>query len=117
MNIREVIRNYDNLEQLIKDDLRTSLLNGIPDNPNVKRLSAGCFTMNSSSLSKTLILSPPFYDFLCQRDILIHLADRIPVRNYLNRLIQIRDTGVYGDNRFHPQVVSNLKTILQQYGL
>lgn len=117
LDAKELIQNIKNINDIIKEEMRTALLAGIPDNPNINRLGAGCFTMKVSALSPDLALSPRYYDFLSQRDLLIGIIEKKPIEQWSKDFHTIADTSRLKDERFHPKVVENLKGIMQKYNI
>jgi len=88
----------------------------LPSNPNVEELGHKCISINSSELFKHDIWSPGYYIFSDQYDTIAELIETLPVDEVLKRLDQIiKKKQVYIKQnliKFHPQVIENLKTII-----
>ena len=75
-DLKTAIDNYN----LACESIRSKLISEImlfPDNPDIKRMSSNCFTINSSNLSNSVILSPFYYDFKAQHEVLITLVNNL----------------------------------------
>lgn len=91
----------------------------LPDNSKIKRIgTTGAFSMNISDVfsTKTASLSPDYYDFKHQYKTLVKILEHTEPGNVFNKLDQIcKDGEIRIKNstlRFHPDVISHLKTLL-----
>lgn len=127
--MNELKQEMANLHERAKDIvkiLQDKILE-LPDNPNINRIgNSGAFSMNLSQvfLTKTHNLSADYYDFEYQYKTLVKILEHSEPGNVFNKLEQIcRDgeieyfgRGMHGKKRntfrFHPDVISHLKTLL-----
>ncbi len=96
-------------------------ISGLPDNPKIKRLGSGCFTIMSSDISRDRIWSPEYYDFRLQYEEIIKLIDKTPIEKIDKVFEDIFKTGFLyntGNDRsrryiLHPEVIEHLKGLFK----
>lgn len=101
----------------LKEGLAASIRD-LPDNPKITRLSDRCFTMNMSDLSSDLCLTPEYYDFIRQYELIIQIIDERSVDRAYELMTEIIHKGSihYPSDtyhRFHPDVVAGLRKIME----
>jgi hypothetical protein len=113
-----------------KESYAVELRGSIKQNPDIRVLSDNprCFVIRSSALSADTCLSPTYYDFEKQRDILIAAIDQLPIESvsgYIRYVIKNESLPrspriVSGDRvlyeggyqlRIHPSVIAKLREI------
>jgi hypothetical protein len=89
----------------------------LPDNPRIKRLGGGCFTMRNSDLGDNW--SVKHYDFKAQYEILSELVERSDLKNVIPLLRRVVDKGFIWDTKatptkhtFHPDVRKFIEELL-----
>jgi len=98
----------------IKEELQAAI-SALPDNPSIKRLGHGAFTISSKDLGNNW--TPEFHDFKIQYGILITLIDKTQPDKLANVLTEVINNGKLRDkdrNRtvyFHPEVIKLLKEL------
>lgn len=108
---------YDLKIVRIKQKLADELL-ALPDNPKITRLSDRCFTISSADLSSDLCLTPEYYDFKRQYELIVQIISECSVERAQALMEDIirkgsihYPSGVY--HRFHPNIVEQLKIIME----
>jgi hypothetical protein len=88
----------------------------LPPNPNVERLGNNCFSIKSSEIFKHDKWSPEYHCFEEQYRIIAEMVETLPIDQILSKLNRIIETKRYyikgNTTMFHPQVIENLKTIV-----
>lgn len=88
----------------------------LPSNPNIEQLGHNCISINSSELFKHDKWSPGYYIFSDQYNIIAEMIESLPIDQVLAKLDRIIETKRYyskgNTTMFHPQVIENLKTII-----
>lgn len=101
-------------------------IDGIPENPNIRRMDLCCFVVRYSEVQKSRMLCAEYYDFRQQKQLLKGiLRTKENQESQIKRLTEIADTGKtvirsYGQSYtfvFHPDVVNALKKILDGFQL
>lgn len=101
-------------------------IDGIPENPNIRRMDLCCFVVRYSEVQKSRMLCAEYYDFRQQKQLLKGiLRTKENLESQIKRLTEIADTGKtvirsYGQSYtfvFHPDVVNALKKILDGFQL
>jgi len=91
-------------------------IRNLPPNPNVEPLGNNCFSIKLSELAKHDKWSPGFHDFQNQYDLIAELVETLPIDQVLENLYRICNKKSYyhkGNTiQFHPDVIQNLKTII-----
>jgi len=114
--IEEMTNEINRLKQEIND-----LILNLPDNPKITRLNHSCFTINSSDLSKDLVLSPLYYDFKNQYQKIVDIINETEIHEVvkqLEKLLTPNQSGSYWIKykgiryRFNPKVIENIKSII-----
>ena len=119
MKIKTLVKSLSEQERKTrkwKSDI-AGILTGLADNPKIRRLSPGCFTMNFSDLGDNW--SVPYHDFPSQYRLLADECLRRQPLSFLKLLREIRQKGKailsgpqpVGESKlrkFHPSVVSNV---------
>lgn len=119
-SIMELLENY----RLAAEKLRAYLAGKvtlIPDNPGIKRIGSGCFTVKLSTIAESpnLMLDPYYYDFEFQKNaILSILNSKASFEHQINALKEIAETGkrrVDGYTiKFHSDVRNKIAEILSE---
>jgi len=90
----------------------------LPPNPNVEQLGHNCISIKSSELFKHDKWSPGYYIFSDQYNTIAELIETLPIDEVLSKLNRIIKTKRYyskgNTTMFHPQVIENLKTIIEK---
>ena len=108
--------NNLNLER-IKQELFDLILD-LPDNPKINRISDRCFTISTKDLSNDLCLTPEYYDFKKQYQLIVQIIEESTVKRTKALMDEIIRKGSirYTSNihhRFHPDVVEHLKVLME----
>lgn len=99
-------------------------IDGIPENPYIRRMDLCCFVVRYSEVQKSRMLCAEYYDFREQKQLLKSiLRTKENLESQIKRLTEIADTGKtvirsYGQSYtfvFHPDVVNALKKILDEF--
>jgi hypothetical protein len=112
------------------EELRAGLLkhiNELPDNPAIKRLGNGCFTMSMSKMTlsfktgakadgtdKRMTSSnwcPEMHDFKRQYQKIATILSTRPMEDVECTLHQLIFQEEWGGYKFHPEVIKNLKAL------
>lgn len=90
---------------------------GLPLNPNVEQLGHNCISLNSSEVFKHGVWTPGYYVFSDQYNTIAEMIEQLPIDQVLAKLDRIIKTKRYYSKGhttiFHPQVIENLKTIIE----
>ena len=103
----------------IKSELKAlaNQVRELPSNPNIEQLGHNCISIKSSELFKHDKWSPEYYIFSKQYNTIAEMIEQLPIDEVLNKLYRIIKTKRYylkGNTiLFHPQVIENLKTIIE----
>lgn len=101
-------------------------IDGIPENPNIRRMDLCCFVVKYSEVQKSRMLCAEYYDFRQQKQLLKGiLQTKENLESQIKRLTEVSGTGKtvirsYGQSYtfvFHPDVVNALKKILDGFQL
>lgn len=91
-------------------------IRNLPPNPNVEQLGNNCFLINSVDLFKYDKWNPDYHNFSTQYETIAELIETLPIDQVLDKLNRIcnKKSYYYKGNTiiFHPQVIENLKTII-----
>jgi hypothetical protein len=116
----EVDRHRKAMHKLVKEFRHQ--IEGLPDNPNAKRLGGKGFIVSSSDMKNNW--SPEHHDFKSQYKYLSEMVQKNPERAiYIIHEAVMRETirVGQGDSRFtinlHPEVVSHLRGFLKSEGI
>ena len=132
---KEVDRHRNAMHKLVKEFRHQ--IEGLPDNPNIKRLSPNGFIANFSDVSASGTMerdgkkvhvasnwSPEHHDFKTQYRHLSEMVQKNPERaiHIVHEAVMRETIRVgQGDSRFtinlHPQVVSHLRGFLKSEGI
>lgn len=119
MNTLKARLNSTNKEvQRIREEIHTAIMN-LPDNPKINRINKSCFTVSSKDVfgSPKSRLDVFYHDFPKQYEKIAELIDSCHSENIIDILEGIISNGYckhFGQlYNFHPSVITNLKTILQ----
>jgi hypothetical protein len=91
------------------------LILALPDNPDIVRIGAkrGAFTIRISNLDRGW--SPSMYDFKSQYEEIVNAMEAAKSPELLIALLEnLMERGSIGKRNFHPRVVENIKTLLQE---
>lgn len=106
--------------QAIKDALKEKILS-LPQNPRIKELGHGCFTVSSHDLIGGAPWTPEYHNFRGQYQALAELVDNVEPKNLVTRLTEALDRGSVGrDGKsspfqripLHPDVVAHMRGLL-----
>ena len=116
MNKKSII---DKINQIKSELLELAeKVRGLPPNPNVDQLGKNCISIKSSELFKHDVWTPAYYIFSDQYNTIAQLIETLPIDEVLDKLNRIVKTKRYylkGNTiMFHPQVIENLKTIIEK---
>ena len=101
-------------------------IDGIPENPNIRRMDLCCFVVKYSEVQKSRMLCAEYYDFRQQKQLLKGiLQTKENLESQIKRLTEVSGTGKtvirsYGQSYtfvFHTDVVNALKKILDGFQL
>jgi hypothetical protein len=114
MNKKSII---DKINQIKSELLQLAKqVRELPPNPNVERLGNNCFSIKSSEIFKHDKWSPEYHCFEEQYRIIAKLIETLPIDEVIEKLYRICNKKSYylkGNTIiFHPQVIENLKTII-----
>lgn len=124
-NLEKQIKEQVGAVVLLKAKLKERILS-LPDNPDIKRLEGGAFTITASQLfgkkNPTRIMSPEFFDFKSQHANICEIIDHSTIDTLYQKLITIVKEGqvkvVSGRSshtfKFHPDVIKALDTVLKE---
>lgn len=121
--LETAISKIDDLRSEIKNALKQAIEN-LPDNPNIKKLSGGAFSISSKELfsprNPTQIMSAEYFDFKHQYKTISGIIERTQLEKLPSILNGIIDTASFKLNsthtfRFHPDVISALKQTIDKY--
>ena len=117
-----IMKNTNSINELLMKAIQIREAIGykilaLPDNEDIQRQGEGCFTINSSKLDSNLNLSPEYYDFKVQYEIIAKVLSERPIEktiDWLNELIE-KETFYYKSNtiKLNPKVVEYLKGIIE----
>jgi hypothetical protein len=115
--LKEIENINKRLEQF-KYDIK-GIIEELPDNPNINRLNKNCYTISMSQIRNHGNMSPEFYDFKYQYNLLIEKLDKTPVTEFIelmDKVIESKKLTLYQDGRLgtyklHPEVVENIKKV------
>lgn len=91
----DVNKDIETIEKQVADiKLKYILeLKNIKQNPDINSLRNNCFSIKFSDLSKDLVLSPSYYDFNRQKDILIAAVIQLDLKHLKNYFTYIIEKG------------------------
>ena len=120
--------------EAFREGLR-QLIENLPDNPAIKRLSSNSFTMSSKDLTQTFVgrtskgtvrrvvnsvWSPAMHDFKHQYKRIAVIINKVKFEDICNTIDRIINTGGYTSSsvpeKFHPGVIENLRTLWRPAG-
>ena len=102
--------------KLLLDRAKEKALNTVKQqkhqNPALTPIGERCFTLKLSDLSKDLILSPQYYDFNWQYDLLINKLTTKGVEYFVSFIEKVVKEQKCDGYRLHPEVIKSLEEIL-----
>lgn len=105
MTIRELLKKIDWMKEKVQD-----LIKDLPQNPNIKPAGKG-FTMSSSNLSKERVLSPEYYDYKHQYEMINKIIEGTPAPTLDHRIKTILKEGRILNYKLHPDVIESIRII------
>ena len=115
--ISQEVDRHRSVEEELKQELRSVLL-GLPDNPDIKRLSGKCFVVSSSQMAGGR-WGVESHDFKAQYRALASLLDNRTLADGVERIVDALDQAsirMKGDVSYtlhlHPDVISQVSGIL-----
>lgn len=124
-SLTQMMNRYVKVTRSIRCKLIADI-DGIPENPNIRRMDLCCFVVRYSEVQKSRMLCAEYYDFRQQKQLLKSiLRTKENLESQIKRLTEIADIGKtvirsYGQSYtfvFHPDVVNALKKILDGFQL
>jgi hypothetical protein len=116
MNLHAAIKEMRSKSDEIKFALMRAVL-WLTGNPKVRELGMGCFVINSSAFIGQP-WSPEYHDFDWQYEKLAEIICETPFTELAAKLGWIIYHGNFKFHgqllKFHPQVITNLKTIIKE---
>lgn len=110
----------------IKDGIR-KLIENLPDNKKINRLSSNSFTMSSKDMNISKSLDPFYYDFKAQYKKISEYLNKCDIENFIEKFNEIIEKGhftmytgsknIHGDSVktkyiLNPEVINNLKSLI-----
>lgn len=93
------------------------LIQGLPDNPAIKRLSGNCYTISMKDLTQKFgrsvnsMWSAEAHDFKYQYKRIAVILNKVQFDDICNTLDRILEVGSYKTDKFHPGVIENIRKI------
>ena len=102
--------------QMLLNQAKEKALNVInskkQQNPALNRIGSHCYTLKLSDLSEDLILSPQYYDFEWQYDLLMNKLQMKGVEYFIPFVTKVVAEKKCDGYRLHPEVIKSLEEIL-----
>lgn len=103
--IRELLKKIDGMKRKVQD-----LIKNLPQNLDIKPAGKG-FTMSLSNLSEERVLSPEFYDFKHQYEMINKIIEGTPAPSLEIKIKTILKEGRILNYKLHPDVIESIKII------
>ena len=108
-------QTLDEVQKLLdqaKEKAISVVRNAKHQNPALNRVGSCCYTIKVSDLSEDLILSPQYYDFEWQFDLLLNKLQQKGVEYFVPFVKKVVAEKKCDGYRLHPEVVRSLEEIL-----
>ena len=112
LRLSQTVASIETLIQECKNSIETTIKDNSIKNDKLKPIGECCFTISFSDLSKDCVLSPKYYDFSWQFDLIIKKLRKQGIEAFMNTVQKIIETGKCDGERFHPDVIAVLKELI-----
>lgn len=111
MTVDKEVQDIEKATKAVKHSLIEKIL-ALPDNPRIEHKSENpkCFTINSSNVRNWSVEN---HDFKKQHEQLALIVNKVDIMKLISTLQNIIKTGRHRDISFHPDVIEQLRKLIE----
>ena len=115
VNNMKLSQTMQEVEKMLEDAKREALSTieaSEKQNPKINKIGKCIFSIKLSNLSEDLVLSPHYYDFKWQFDLIIKNLKRKSIESFVPFLKLVVEKGKCNGERLHPDVLKILSDLI-----